>query len=266
MKLRYGLIGVGIFILLSAIFVYGWCFNTIPKGHVGVLSWFGNVQEGTLEPGPHLIHPFKTLYKVNIQTQKNEEPASVPTSNGLIVEMKATMLYHLDKVKLVNMLKEIGHDGIEEKIIDPIFKAAVRDACATYPAEALYTADREKVEGRVMSQVLRELDKYGVIVEQVMLLDPKLPEVVKARIEQKVGSEQDVARMEFVLKQKELEAKAKVVEAKGIADSQMIIKKDLDDNYLRYLWIEALKHHSGAVIYVPTGTDGMPFFKPVHKP
>ena len=65
------------------------------------------------------------------------------------------------------------------------------------------------------------------------------------------------------------EAERKALEAKGIADAQKIIKKDLDHNYLIYLWIEALKesaHHKNATIYVPTGMDGMPLFKQIeHK-
>jgi hypothetical protein len=58
----------------------------------------------------------------------------------------------------------------------------------------------------------------------------------------------------------ELEAESKVIQAKGIAEAQTIIKKDLTDEYIRYLWVMALKEHQGAIIYVPTGQDGLPFF------
>lgn len=70
--------------------------------------------------------------------------------------------------------------------------------------------------------------------------------------------------MEFVLKKAKQEAERKAIEAKGIADAQIIIKKDLSHEYLIYLWIEALKEgakHNNAVIYVPTGSDGMPMFR-----
>jgi hypothetical protein len=83
-------------------------------------------------------------------------------------------------------------------------------------------------------------------------------------VEAKVAAEQDAQRMEFVLKKESQEAERKRLEAKGIADAQAIIKKDLDPHYLTYLWIEALKEgakHNNAVIYIPTGTDGMPMFK-----
>lgn len=263
-------------VLLTVLFLgYLFCFVTVSAGHVGVKSWFGDVDEQVLEPGPHIVHPLKKVRHLNTQTQKNEEPAVVPTKNGLSVGLKATMLYHLTPAAAPKMIREVGDGNYEERIIDPVFKNAVRDACAEFDPEALYTADRAKVEAKVVAQVERELGQRGIAIEQVMLLDPVLPEVVRARVEQKVAAEQDAIRMQSVFIQrelegkankrvKELEAEAKVIEAKGIAEAQKIIQKDLDHAYLQYLWIEALKEsakHNNATIYIPTGSDGMPIFK-----
>lgn len=253
--------------IAAVIFGYLFCFVSIGKGEVGVLSWFGDVENGTLSPGPHIVHPLKRVYRMNTQTQKDEEPATVPTKNGLPVTMKATLLYHLDPSRAPAMAREVGATDYHDRVVSPYFKNAVRDITAEFLPEAFYSAERGHIEARIASRLRTEFEARGLVVESVMLLEPVLPELVRQRIEAKVGAEQDAARMEYVLKQKELEAKAKVVEAKGIAESQNIIKKDLDDNYLRYLWIEALKEsakHNNATIYVPTGADGMPFMKPVH--
>jgi|SRR5579883_473876 len=264
---RSGLVlACGILTSLCLIFLYVFCFVSIGKGEVGVLSWFGDVQDATLEPGPHLVHPLKTVYRMNVQTQKDEEPATVPTKNGLPVSMKATLLYHLDPSRAPAMSREVGRD-YQDRVVSPYFKNVVRDVTAEFLPEAFYSADRSVIEARIANRLRVDFEARGLVVESVMLLERVLPELVRQRIEAKVGAEQDAARMEFVLKQKELEAKAKVVEAKGIAESQNIIKKDLDDNYLRYLWIEALKEsakHNNATIYIPTGADGMPFFTAVH--
>lgn len=239
---------------------------SVPAGSVGVVSSFGQVSDDTLAPGgPYLIKPWKSVRRMSVQTQKDEEPSTVPTSNGLAVQMKAVLLYHLDPAKAPGMARDVG-EKYQEKLVDPYFKNAVRDVCAEFPPEAMYTADRQKVEAKVLARVLKDLGDRGVVVEAVMLQDPVLPEVVTARIQAKVGAEQDAQRMEYVLKQKRLEAEAKVVEAEGIAKAQKIIQKDLSREYLVYLWIMALKEHSGATIYVPTGGDGLPFFKDVNVP
>lgn len=274
---RFGVLAVfGLAAVLILLFLtYLFCFVTVAPGHVGVKSWFGEVDDSVLTPGPHLVNPFKKVRQLNTQTQKNEEPATVPTKNGLSVGLNATMLYHLEPTHAPKMVKEVGDLDFEKKLIDPVFKNAVRDAAAEFDPEALYTADRAKVEAKVLQHVEKELNPRGIIIEQVMLLDPVLPDVVKHRVEQKVAAEQDALRMQSVFTQKELEGKAnkrvkeleaeaKVIEAKGIADAQKIIQKDLSHEYLVYLWIEALKEgakHNNATIYVPTGSDGMPMFK-----
>lgn len=266
---NWGAVGIGAGVVGFVLLTFGYLFMwvTVPKGHVGVLSTFGSVSDKTMDPGAHLVLPWKKVYRMGCQTQQDVENASVPTKKGLTVSMNATLLFHLDPAKAPAMAREVGDSDYQSRVVSPYFRNAVRDVAAEYDAEAFYTAERVTVEARVLERVRKELDGRGIVVEAVMLLDPKLPKVVTDRIEAKVGAEQDAARMEYVLKQKELEAKAKIVEANGIAEAQKIIKKDLDDNYLRFLWIEALKEsakHHNATIYIPTGPDGMPFFKEVH--
>lgn len=257
-------IGGAIAVALLVVFLL-WTITIVGKGHVGVVSTFGVVSDSHLDPGLHFVMPWKHVYHMNCQTQKNEEPATVPTKGGLSVKLNAVMLYKMMPAKASTIAKEIGAVGFEEKIIDPYFKNAVRDACANYDPESLYNADRQIVETKVMEFAKKELEPRGFEVESVMLQDPVLPDVVTGRIQAKIAAEQDVQRMSFVLQQKKMEAEAKIVEAGGIAKAQALIKQDLDDNYIRYLWVMALKEHQGAVIYVPTGGDGLPFFKPVHE-
>jgi prohibitin 1 len=255
---RTGLITGFAFLFFAAIF----CFARIPVGHVGVVSTFGDVSDQTLAPGLHVVMPWNGVTRMSTQTQVDEEPASVPTKKGLAITMKATLLFHLEPERAPSMLREVG-EGYPS-VIAKNFRNAVRDVTAEFDAESFYTGDRVNVESRILDRVRKELSSRGIEIESVMLLDPVLPDAVKSRIEAKLAAEQDAARMEYVLKQKKLEADAKVIEAKGIAEAQTIIKKDLDDNYLRYLWVMALKEHTGSVIYVPTGSDGLPFFRSVH--
>lgn len=271
-----GIVG-GVFAILFFLFLF--CLTKVEAGHVGVVSSFGSVQEEPLkEGGLYLVAPWKVVDKISSQTTRNEEPATVPTKGGLSVTLKAVLLYRVDPLQAPRLKREVGFD-FEQKVIDPYFKNAVRDVCAEYDPEALYTAARNEVESKVFERISHELISRGIIVEEVMLQEPELPSVVKERIEAKIAAEQDALRMQSVFKQreqeamatkrqKELEADAKIAEAKGISEAQKIIKADLDDNYLRYLWIEALKESSknhNTTIYVPTGIDGMPLFKNVRE-
>ena len=262
---------VGCFIAVILVFVFGFaayegCWVTIPQGHVGVKSNFGSVSDSTLEPGWHTVSPWATVFRMNCQTHKLEEPATVPTKNGLAVQMKATLLFHLKPDGAPKMAREVGDKDYAVKVIEPVFNNTVRDVAAEYAPEAFYTSERSAVEAAIMARMQRDLESRGVVVEAIMLLDPQLPQVVTDRIQAKVAAEQDVIRMEYVLKQKQREAKAKVVEAEGIAQAQKIIKADLNELYIEYLWVMALKEHQGSLIYVPTGSNGLPVFASASQP
>jgi len=250
------------------------CFS-IPTGSVGVMYSFGAINDQTLQPGgPYLVLPWKSVHRINLQTKRNEEEMTIPTKGGLPVKVKGVLLYRVDPAKLTTLLAAVGEE-YEKVLVDPYFKNAMNDVGAEYAPEALYTDARTEVERKITAHLNKDLAPQGFIVEQVMIQEPHLPESVKSRIEAKASAEQDALRMAYVFKQKEqegltnkrqkeLEAESKVIEAKGIADAQAIIKKDLDSNYLRYLWIQALKENHGATVYVPTGSDGMPLFKEMH--
>jgi prohibitin 1 len=230
-----------------------------------VRSWGDYDGTPLKDAGLYAVSPWKKVKRVSVQTTKKEVPATVPTKGGLVVELHTVMMYRVKPEAAPAILREIG-DDYEAKLIDPYLKNAVRDVCSGYPLEALYTDARLEIEGKLRSRLENDLDGRGFVVEQAMVQTPEMPPTVKARIESKIAAEQDALKMQYVLQSARLEAERRLVEAEGIARSQAVIKKDLDDNYLRYLWIEALKQHSGSVIYVPTGNDGMPFFNPVHAP
>ncbi len=63
------------------------------------------------------------------------------------------------------------------------------------------------------------------------------------------------------------EARAEVERAKGNAEANRIVAAGLGgpQGYLEYLYIDALKNHQGAVIYVPTEA-GMPILEAGKRP
>src|SRR5438445_12570483 len=89
------LVGLGILGLVLIIAL----FNSITRvgtGHVGVLTLFGRVTGETLGEGMHLVNPLKTNNELSIQTQSVKESASVPSSEGLMMSLDTTLIYHLN--------------------------------------------------------------------------------------------------------------------------------------------------------------------------
>lgn len=265
--LMAGLCAVGLLIVGACSVV-----PSVEPGKVGVVKSFGNMDDRPFEAGgPYLVRPWASVVRMNVQTVKNDEEAVVPTKGGLSVKLHAILLYRLEPSKAANVLRTVG-EKYEETVIDPVFRNVVRDVCAEHTPEDLYTGARTEVEAQILAKTSKELESRGFVCENVMIQDPRLPDVVTERIQAKIGAEQDAIRMQSVYKQreqeamagkrqKELEAEAKVIEAKGIADAQKIIQQDITENYLKYLHIQALTEaarHNTTIIYVPVGPDGLP--------
>jgi regulator of protease activity HflC (stomatin/prohibitin superfamily) len=237
----------------------------MPVGSIGVVSTFQTLDDDVLQSGAYLIAPWRDVRRMSIRTEELSEKAETPTKEGLAVMLDVTLQYHLDASKAVDVYRMFGIE-YHEKLVHAVFRSALRNATTHYEAKDLYTASRDQIETEITRTVSESLSPRGIIVERVLLKNVSMPPMVRERIEAKLAADQDAQRMEFVLRKEQQEAERKRVEAKGIADSQQIIKKDLDDNYLKYLWIQALStaaEHKNQIIYVPTGSDGMPIFKGV---
>ena len=90
------LIGLGIAAFLLIILFFS-SITRVGTGHVGVLTLFGKVQtDGTLGEGIHVISPLKTNNELSIQTQTLKESASVPSSEGLMMSLDTSLIYHLN--------------------------------------------------------------------------------------------------------------------------------------------------------------------------
>lgn len=259
---RYATAGV---VALVGLILCTSSISCVPAGHVGVVTTFGKVENDPLDSGLNFVAFWRKVHFMSIQTQEEKEVADTPTKEGLSVHLESSLLFSLRKDSAVKMYRDVGKD-YTKVVLEPSFRSALRGATVKHASQDLYTASRSEIESELEKSLRTILDGYGINCERVLLRGMNLPPSVKEAIERKQAADQDSQQMEFVLKKAKQEADRKVIEAKGIADAQMIIKKDLDENYIRYLWVMALKEHSGAVIYVPTGNDGLPFFREVHPP
>lgn len=253
------LIAAAVALLLVGVMMYA-SVRVVEAGHIGVVTSFGKVEEETLEEGLHFVGFWKNVHPLSVRTQEQKETVQSPTKEGLAVEMEASLLFALDTAKARELFQKVGPDYIKV-VVQPQFRSSLRGATVNFQARDLYTATRTDVEARLEEDVKSALAARGIRVERVLLRKLEIPGSIKAAIEQKLAAEQDSERMKFVLERAKQEAEQRRVEAKGQADAQDIIQKNLTEVYIRYLWVKALEGSTSkpsTVIYVPIGGDGMP--------
>jgi regulator of protease activity HflC (stomatin/prohibitin superfamily) len=255
-----GLIGIAFLGLIAIVLL----FNSVTRvgtGHVGVLTLFGRVTGETLSEGMHLINPLKTNNEMSIQTQSLKESASVPSSEGLMMSLDTSLIYHLNPERAAEVFQKIGTD-YETRVVEPTLRSAIREATASHSANALYTGEREMVGKQILDQLTSQLNQRGLTVENVLLRDIQLPATLKAAIEAKQQAEQESLAMNFRLQKETQEAQRKRIEAAGVRDFQQIVAQGISAQLLEWKGIEATenlaKSPNSKVVVIGNNKNGLP--------
>jgi len=254
--------GVGTLLLLFIVGILALSSTScVRTGHVGVVSVFGRVTGRTLSEGIHLVNPAARITELSVKTQEVKEHAAVPSSEGLIRGLEASVLYHLDPARAAEVYQTIG-PNYAEVLLQPTFRSAIRAITAGNTAASLYSDARESIARQILDDVVRQVAPRGVIVENVLLRDLQLPDTLKRAIEAKQQAQQEAQRMEFVLQREKQEAERKRVEAGGIKDFQDIVSQGISDKLLEWKGIEAtmelVKSQNSKVIVVGNSKNGLP--------
>ena len=233
----------------------------VESGHVGVLTLFGRVTGEVLPEGIHLVNPFKSNNEMSIRTQEIKESASVPSAEGLVMNLDTSLIYHVDPEKASEVYQKIGPNYLAV-LIEPNLRAAIREATASHSANALYTGEREMVAKQIRDQLTSLLGQRGFMVESILLRDIQLPMTLKSSIESKQQAEQEALAMSFRLQKEKQEAERKRIEAAGIRDFQQIVAQGISPQLLEWKGIEATellaKSANSKIVVIGNSKNGLP--------
>jgi len=233
----------------------------VDAGHVGVLTLFGRVTGEVLPEGIHLVNPFKVNNLMSVRTQEIKESAAVPSSEGLVINLDTSLIYHLNPVRAADVYQKLGPNYMEI-VVEPTLRASIREATASHTANALYTGEREQVARQINSQLIAQLNGRGIEVESVLLRDIQLPTTLKASIESKQQAEQEALAMSFKLQREKQEAERKRIEAQGVHDFQQIVSQGISPALLQWKGIEATealaRSSNSKVVVIGNSKNGLP--------
>jgi prohibitin 1 len=253
-------VGFAILALLVVILLFS-SIARVDSGHVGVLTLFGRVTGEVLREGIHLVNPFKVNHEMSVRTQEIKESASVPSSEGLVMNLDTSLIYHLNAEKAADVYQKIGPD-YEMVLIEPNLRAAIREATAAHTANALYTGEREMVAKQILTLMSSLMGKRGFVIESILLRDIQLPMTLKASIEAKQQAEQEALAMSFRLQKEKQEAERKRIEAQGIRDFQQIVAQGISTQLLEWKGIEATenlaKSANAKIVVIGNSKNGLP--------
>jgi regulator of protease activity HflC (stomatin/prohibitin superfamily) len=262
-NLPKGIVGI-IFLIIVAIIFISKSTVTIGSGERGVLyrTFGGGVvtDKPALDEGFHFVLPWNKVFKYEVRQQELFEHMKVLSSNGLDINLDASVWYKPNESELGLLHKSIGRNYLK-RVIKPAIRSATRSVVGRYTPEQIYSSKRDVIQSEIDLETKKILDNKHIELLSVLVRDVTLPNTIKDAIERKLGQEQESLEYEFRLQKARKEAEKQRIEAKGKADANRILSASLTDKILRDKGIEAtikLSQSPNAKTVIVGGKDGLP--------
>ena len=237
----------------------------ISAGEAGVLwkRFSGGVvtDRPPLGEGFHLVAPWNKVYVYEVRRQEISEKMKVLSSNGLDIQLDASVWYKPDFSQLGKLHQEIGENYLN-RIILPTIRSAGRSVVGRYTPEQLYSSKRDAIQQEIFEETQKIVGEQYIGLDEVLIRDVTLPPTIKEAIERKLRQEQESLEYEFRLEKAEKEAQRQRIEAQGKADANRILSASLTDKILQDKGIEATlmlsQSPNAKVVVVGSGDKGIP--------
>ena len=259
-----------VLMLALAPFLPGCRCPVVESGHRGIVfkSLGGGTSKEVLGEGLHLMPIWNSVIAYDTRVHEMKEALVVISSNGLTMQVDASIRYRPKAEELFELQTTVGED-YAQKVIGPVVRSEARKVFGRYQPEEIYSTKREQIEAQIYDEVLRALEGKHVIVEAILVRDVGLPETIKTAIADKLAEEQRSQKMRFTLDRERQESQRKQVEAEGIAKYQSIVRQGLTTEYLTYKGIEATEKlalsPNTKIVVVGGGKTGLPIILQTDK-
>ena len=205
-----GLIGgivLGVIIIICLIVGFS-CAKKVPAGYVGIVySMNGGVSDDVLTQGWHLVSPTKqvTLYSVGIEQSyltsgdngdsEGDDSFEVPSSDGKGLKVDLTFTYRYDADRVTQLFTRFkGQSGkeVRDSFIKPNIISWTKEVTAKYPVTEILGDERANLNIAVSEYIKEKFDPYGIIVENVSLIDIDADDETRASVQRKVNAQQEL--------------------------------------------------------------------------
>jgi regulator of protease activity HflC (stomatin/prohibitin superfamily) len=233
----------------------------IPAGHVGVPVIFGDVSDTVYASGLHFKWPVAEVIKMSVQERAytmgisgEVDPASreleiitALTNEGMKVDLDITVQYKLIPERtpwILNNKVWANETQFERDYVRPEIRRAIRDVCAKYSAQELYSTRRGPVGEEIREVSDGLLANNACTCVAVNVRNVVLPARVTEAIERKKEREQQSEEYEYKLEVETKEAERKRIEAEGIRDYQITVSQGISPMLIQWKGIEAAERLS----------------------
>lgn len=209
------------------------CFVVVPAGtRVVVFNSLSGLRPTPLAEGLHILLPViesPISYDIRTQTytmasQRTEgiiqadDALKVLSADGQEISLDVSVRFRLNPDQVSHLHQTIGPNYLD-KVIRPEVRTVMRNELALHRAIAVFSDEREQIQGNVEAQLTEVFNENDLILQNVLLRNVRFSEQFQTAIEQKQIAEQEKERERFLVAKAELEKQRVVILAEGEAKS-----------------------------------------------
>lgn len=207
------IIGVVAVVLISG------SFYTVPEGHRGIVSRFGEaIKQET--PGLHFKIPMiESVREIEIRTKRMEEPLAAATSEQLAIKTSISANWTVNPSTTLELFRQYGDLAqFEQRILAPRLRNAAKMGIANHTAEGLIQ-NRQAAVADIEAQLTHELEGIPVKVDSIQIENIELPVKFRESIDRKLNEKNLRDAEAFALERQDLTAQQAVNTANADRDS-----------------------------------------------
>jgi len=187
-KLNVSIIAIVIVVALLLLFGSR-LYKTVPAGHVGVATFFGDVVESPFASGLHVpVNPLYEWFLYDIREDTHTETAQVPSQDQLQTTIDVSVRFSINEALAPSTYQQFGSkETIIEKQLKPALRSILREAGKSIPrAEDFFLEETQNMLQDYMINTLKaDLEPKGLNIDRVMIRSITLPPFIMKAIEAK---------------------------------------------------------------------------------
>lgn len=239
----YGLIGAVVVFIAVTVVGLVMLISKVDNGNVGVVySINGGVQDEVLGQGWHLTSPTERVIEYPVRTQnKNYESLAVATIDGKTVNMPVSLNYHVNSETASAVYKKFGSvsvEDLEDGYIKTRINDALRQTVSNYTVIETFGERIGDIKLETIEIAKADLEKDGIIIEDIMLSAPQPDDETQAAINDRVKATQELERKKTDKQIATEEAERLKIEATGEAEANRIVEETLTEKVLQQQLID----------------------------
>lgn len=244
-----------ILLTLATMIMLSSCSEVGP-GEKGIRLNFGRIEQGTVDSGYYIWLPFiRSTRSVSVRVQKDAVETSAASRDIQEVKAHLAINWHIDPTKVDEFYRHVGSE--EDAVTNVILPAAnevMKAATAKKTAEEILSK-RADLKSEIDNGLRTWLSQYGVLVDDVSLVDITFTKEFSAAVERKQIAEQEAQQAAYEAQKAIKQAEAEVNRAKGQAEAQKLLQASTTPAILQQ---RAIEKWTG-VLPVVMGSSTIPF-------